>query len=512
MENIDTFNDGELLRPVRERLHTQYLDVNSDLQTNSEQTPRRSRHSSKKEPAHQYKSKKPNSKKKKLRWKPILWMIFSFLTVGIFGYLYLDASKHPLSFSKILTQSSTLLLPLALGVFWFSLFMIMLFITSKKLGTTVLLLLLVLANTTTYALSDQAYQIKNFFDQSSIKSAIPASSVNVSVSPFTVLILGVDADDSNEPKSSTQPGSGYRSDSMILVTINPQTHKADMISTPRDTFLQDSCKNGTGGVHKLTEFIGGGVQCTIDTLQSLYDVKIDFYIQANFNAVVQIVDALGGVELNVPDLTPSYISWLSSGGLGGEDGVTPSQHQKLISKAKSDPQWCEVDSHRNPYTVCFNQFGTQTLDGEHALAFSRSRHYDSDYARGIRQTEAIRAIIQKMASIDGLFKINPILDRLKRNYSIETNMDFDRMTAIMSYAGNLSGNDTAAFQVRKHQPLGKESSDPTAGSGIYLYKYSVLDIRKSIAMTLNLDKVPPAPVQSSDYYDTIEYPAFKTNE
>lgn len=441
--------------------------------------------------------------RKRLRPVAVTWIIFVILS-GIFAQTLLDGS-----FVKLFKVNSSLYSLAIIGgavALWSLIFVIISFITNKKSGLIALVTLFTLANLGVLQGNIIANQLKSTANQTSV---IKTSNKNVLSDPFTALVLGVDADDSEAPKSSSQPNSGYRSDSMTLVTINPKTHKADMVTTPRDTFLKDKCKNGTGTTHKLTEFINANVQCTVDTIQTLYNVDIDFLIQANFNAVVQIVDAIGGVEVDVPDLTDSYITWLQNGGLQGEDSVSSSKLRELINKAKQTPQWCEVDSHRNPYVVCFNKFGKQNLTGEHALAYSRSRHYDSDYARSIRQTDVIRAIIQKIATPAGLSKLTKVLDRLKANYSLETNMTFQQMNDIMAYAENLSGNDTSTFQVRKHQPLGKANEDSSLGSGIFLYKSSVNDIRRSLAITLG--KAEPTLLHETDYYDTIDYPAFKTN-
>lgn len=444
--------------------------------------------------------------RKKIRPIAITWIVFTLLS-EYFAQMLLDGS-----FIKLFKVNSSLYSLAIIGIsitIWAIIFIIIAFITSKKSGIIALLSIFTLANAGVLQANLIATQLKSTASKTNV---LKTSNKNVLSDPFTVLILGVDADDSEAPKSSSQPNSGYHSDSMTLVTINPKTHKADMVTTPRDSFLQDTCKNGTGHVHKLTEFINGGVQCTVDTIQKLYNVEVDFLIQANFNAVVQIVDSIGGVEVDVPDLTEGYITWLSNWINQGGDSDASVNSSKLIAlrkKAKEQSQWCEVDSHRNPYVVCFDKFGKQNLSGEQALAYSRSRHYDSDYARSIRQTEVIKAIIQKIATPAGLTKITKVLDRLKANYSLETNMTFEQMNDIMAYSENLSGNDTANFQVRKHQPLGKPNENSALGSGIFLYKSSVNDIRRSLAITLG--KEEPTLLSETEYYDTINYPAFKTN-
>lgn len=513
VDGIGDFNNPDLLRPVQKEIkqHNIYNQPEENFQGRHTQRRRAKQQST--EPPKQFNTtQKPDKNKPKVKRKGlrVLWIIFSLLTIGFAGFLFYILQQNNFDTSRILLNTTKLSQVGILVTVWGLLLLTLLFMTNKKLGAYFLIFTLLGANFSAFKANELVSGFQKLFSSNSSNqtTAIKTSTKNILTEPFTVLVLGVDADDSESPKSSSTPGSGYRSDTMILVSVNPSTHKADMITTPRDTFLQDSC---SGSVHKLTEFIGNGVSCTINTIESLYNTKIDYFVQANFTAVVQIVDALGGIEVNVPDLTNGYIDWLSRWiSLGGDSdaSVNNKKLNEFLKNAKQNPQWCDVDSHRNPYAVCFNQFGTQNIDGEHALAFARSRHYDSDYARGMRQTEVIRAIIQKMASPSGLFKIQTILEKLKKSYAIETNMTFSQMTDIMSYSESLSGHDTENFQVRKYQPLGTDNT-PYEGSGILLYKQSVLDIRKALAMTLGT--APPAPIAESEYYDTIEYPSFKTN-
>lgn len=509
-------HNPEILRPLQNKAQMQ--EPESPVVKTQEQASSTTRRSRRKKAGpketqtqrHKEAQPKPAKSKPRAKWKNILWAVFILLTAVLAFFIYSFYTKNDSSFSKLILNFKDATQVSILIIVWILLLTILLFISNKKVGTLFLITLLTFANFSAFKANEIVAGFQKLFDNnaSNTQTAIKTSTKNILTEPFTVLVLGVDADDSQTPKSSSESGSGYRSDTMILVTVNPKTHKADMITTPRDTFLYDSC---TGGVHKLTEFIGSGVKCTIDTIESLYNVKIDYFVQANFNAVVQVVDALGGIEVNVPDLTNSYIGWLSRWiSLGGDfdASVNNKKLNELLKTAKQNPQWCDVDSRRNPYSVCFTQFGTQTVNGEQALAFARSRHYDSDYARGIRQTDVIRAIVQKMATPAGLLQIQPILEKLRTSYSIETNMTFQQMTDIMSYSESLSGRDTANFQVRKYQPLGADNTTYT-GSGIILYRQSIVDIRKNLAITL--ETAPPAPVSESEYYDTIEYPSFKTN-
>lgn len=518
VEGIDEFNNHELLRPLSDQFSERNTFESVNPTINSSTSPKQS-------PSHQLarkrneniKSPTPSRSPKKGHGRnsfiPLIWFFFLIGTAALGFYIYTIYIKHNSNISKLILHTSDITIVTISFFIWLITFITLLFITNKKIGILFTIVALMFANFSAFKANEIAASFQKLFDTNTeAQSVIEKTNKNILTDPFTVLILGVDSDAREDAKSSSQPDSGYLSDTMILVTINPKTHKADMVTTPRDTFLNDSC---SGNVRKLNSFISGGVKCTINALQSLYNITIDYYIQANFSAVVQIVDALGGVEVNVPNLVgtreqlPSYLYWITHGGLGfSEDGVSQKKLNELAKNADQTPQWCDVDSYRNPYAVCFSKFGTQVVDGEHALAFARTRHYDSDYARGMRQTELIRSIIQKIATPSGLFQIQSILEQLKKSYGIETNMTFSQMTDIMSYSESLLGQDNSHFQVRKYQPLGAENKI-YPGSGIILYKQSIIDIRTALSTTLEI--IPPAPLSESEYYDTIEYPSFKTN-
>ncbi|MED3985243.1 LytR family transcriptional regulator [Peribacillus simplex] len=192
--------------------------------------------------------------------------------------------------------------------------------------------------------------------------------------PFSMLMLGVDERD----------GDKGRSDTMIVLTVNPQKKSVKMLSIPRDTRTEIV---GHGTQDKINHaFAFGGAKMSMDTVENFLDIPIDYYMKINMEGFKDIVDAVGGVTVqNDLDFT--------------SDG---------IHFAK----------------------GTHTLNGKEALAYSRMRHDDpsGDFGRQSRQRAIIEAVIKKGASLSSLTKYDEVFDALGNN--IQTNLTFDDMMDI----------------------------------------------------------------------------------
>ncbi|CAN7196481.1 LytR family transcriptional regulator [Peribacillus frigoritolerans] len=192
--------------------------------------------------------------------------------------------------------------------------------------------------------------------------------------PFSMLMLGVDERD----------GDKGRSDTMIVLTVNPQKKSVKMLSIPRDTRTEIV---GHGTQDKINHaFAFGGAKMSMDTVEKFLDIPIDYYMKINMEGFKDIVDAVGGVTVqNGLDFT--------------SDG---------IHFAK----------------------GTHTLNGIEALAYSRMRHDDpsGDFGRQSRQRAIIEAVIKEGASLSSLTKYDEVFDALGNN--IQTNLTFDDMMDI----------------------------------------------------------------------------------
>ncbi|MEH7605095.1 polyisoprenyl-teichoic acid--peptidoglycan teichoic acid transferase TagU [Priestia megaterium] len=194
--------------------------------------------------------------------------------------------------------------------------------------------------------------------------------------PISILLLGVDQ----------RAGDRGRSDSLILMTVNPKDQSMKMVSIPRDTRTEIVGKGTTDKINHAYAF--GGVDMAVNTVEEFLDVPVDYYVQVNMESFKDIVDAVGGVTVN-NDLNFDY------------DGYS------------------------------FKK-GNLTLDGKEALAYSRMRKQDprGDFGRQMRQRQIIEGVIEEGASVQSLANYGTILDTIGTN--VRTNLTFNDMKQIQS--------------------------------------------------------------------------------
>ena len=182
--------------------------------------------------------------------------------------------------------------------------------------------------------------------------------------PVSILLLGVDTGDLGR----TEQG---RSDSMVVVTINPHTQKTTLLSIPRDTYTEIV---GYGTSDKINHaYAFGGTAMSINTVQQMLDIPIDFYVMVNMAGIQEIVDAVGGITVESP-----------------------------LAFSQNGFDFVE---------------GTNQLNGEAALAFARMRYEDpaGDTGRQGRQRLVIEGVIRKLATPETLLNYQTILQSLSAN-------------------------------------------------------------------------------------------------
>ncbi len=198
--------------------------------------------------------------------------------------------------------------------------------------------------------------------------------------PFTMLLMGIDSTDEVLEKNAIANG-----DTLILVTFNPKTLNATMISIPRDSYVPIACWSDKAE-NKITHAAGYGTDCMMQTIEDYFGINIDYYAKINFKGLVKLVDAVGGVEVNV-DATQTL---------------------------------CTDDSSRGEQ-VCIEP-GFQTLNGEQALVYARNRKQlvNGDFGRGQHQQEIVVALMNKMKTITKVSTFMDILDTISN--SLDTNL------------------------------------------------------------------------------------------
>ena len=205
-----------------------------------------------------------------------------------------------------------------------------------------------------------------------------ASSGKDVTEPFTILLMGIDSTEDTLAKNAIANG-----DTLILITFNPKTLNATMLSIPRDSYVPIACWSGRPE-NKITHAAAYGNDCMINTIQNYFDVNIDYYAKINFKGLVKLVNAVGGVEVDVPK------------------------------------ELCTDNSNREEQ-VCIHE-GHQTLMGEEALVYARNRKQLSNgtFGRDAHQQEIIKALINKMKTIKDVSKFMEILNAFSDN--LDTNL------------------------------------------------------------------------------------------
>ncbi|MDQ0231419.1 polyisoprenyl-teichoic acid--peptidoglycan teichoic acid transferase TagU [Metabacillus malikii] len=194
--------------------------------------------------------------------------------------------------------------------------------------------------------------------------------------PISILLMGVDE----------RKGDRGRSDSLILLSVNPNKQSTQMVSIPRDTRTEIIGKGKQDKINHAYAF--GGTEMAIATVENFLDVPVDYFVKVNMESFKDTVDTVGGVEVN-NTLDFSY---------GGFD----------FPKGKI------------------------TLNGEKALAYTRMRYDDTrgDFGRQERQRQVIEAVIQKGANITSVTKFGDMFGVVREN--VTTNLTFDEMWDIQA--------------------------------------------------------------------------------
>ncbi len=232
----------------------------------------------------------------------------------------------------------------------------------------------------------------------------PENTNSENLPPINILLLGTDADVDGPP----------RTDTIILLTIVRQTQTAGMLSLPRDLWVPIP----TYGTYKINTaysigesngYPGGGAQLIKNTVSGFIGQPVPYYIRVNFRGFVEIIDLIGGVEVNVPKVI--YDTAYPTSDYGVE--------------------------------TFYLDAGLQRLDGESALKYVRTRNVDDDYGRARRQQDVIKAVVDQVLKADmipSLITKLPTLVYTMRS-SIETDIPMADMLELANYARQASLKD-----------------------------------------------------------------------
>ncbi|AHI56943.1 LCP family protein [Listeria ivanovii] len=306
----------------------------------------------------------------------------------------------------------------------------------------------------TYLFSKTKLAADNSFDnvRNGEASTLRSKDIEPIKDSFSILIIGVDT--SAKRESDGNP----RSDSLILATFNVKDSRVEMTSIPRDSYvhIQDSKKD----IDKYTKINAahayGGPELTMRTVEEEFKIPIDYYVRFDFDAFLKIVDALGGIDVDVP------------------------------------VSFTEQDSNDKAGAITLEK-GQQHLNGEQALALARTRHIDSDIERGKRQQLIIKSIVSEATSISSISKYSDIIKVVGDN--MKTNLTFNQMLSIAKFGM------TNSIDIKS---LNLEGTDAPM-NGIYYYQLnddSVQSVSNEFADELGIKKPFPNAAPYSDKKST----------
>lgn len=229
-------------------------------------------------------------------------------------------------------------------------------------------------------------------------------------------------------------GKGTRSDTIIVASINQDTGDVKLVSVFRDTYLN----LGNDTYNKCNAaYAKGGPEQAITMLNKNLDMNITDYVTVGFDGLIEVIDALGGVEINVTEGEISHLNNYQISMVG-----TTTDGKTFTAQEGTD-------------YIPVTKSGMQTLNGLQATAYCRIRYIGNDFQRAQRQRDVITAISEKAKSAS-VSKLNDVANGVMDNVS--TSLDVSEILGVMSDLGNYSivGND--GFPFEKYRATGTVGS------------------------------------------------------
>ena len=283
--------------------------------------------------------------------------------------------------------------------------------------------------------SNYASNLKTIYTYK-IKKKNNNSAKQVDSKVFNIYISGIDTYGSISTVS--------RSDVNIIMTVNMNTHKILLTTTPRDAYVKIP-DGGADQYDKLTHAGIYGVETSEKTLENLYGIKIDYYARINFTSFLKLIDQLGGVTVH-------------------NDQAFTSLHGKF------------------DFPV-----GDIQMNSEQALGFVRERYSldGGDNDRGKNQEKVISAIVNKLASLNSVSNFTSIVNNLQD--SVQTNMSLDTINALANTQLDSGSKFTVTSQaVTGTGSTGQLTSYAMPNSSLYMMKLDDSSVESASQAIKNL--------------------------
>ena len=237
-----------------------------------------------------------------------------------------------------------------------------------------------------------------------------------------ILVLGSDA----------RPTGGFRTDIIMLVTINPKQGTATVLSLPRDLWVD---LPGWGANRVNTAMVYGGFSLMASTLESNLGVRPTNYIMTTFNGFTQIIDSLGGVDVTASKTLTDKCSFTGSG-------------------------YCTVKP------------GVTHMNGTYALWYVRSRYSTSDFDRERRSQEVLQALFSKLMNVNAITRIPEMYEIYRKN--VETNLSLADIVGLAPVATSLISDPA---KIRRYSVGPGQVADwvvPGSGAMVLLPNYALI--------------------------------------
>ncbi len=287
---------------------------------------------------------------------------------------------------------------------------------NKAIKITLLVIVILLVTVTSYG-AYALVKFKNAYDSSKVdlkregnKSNLREEDVSVKKDPISILLVGVE-------DYSSQAENG-RADTQMVITLDPDTSEINLLTVPRDARVKIENAGEYTGIHKINAAYNygsitgyGAIKLQVETVEKFLNIPIDNFIAVNFDGFRDIVDALGGVTIDVKEAF-----W--------EDNIYDRKQR--------------IEFHK----------GDAHLNGEEALAFVRMRYrpVNVSYSREERQRQFLTATINQAKSTNTIFKIGQIADILGEN--VETDLNPKEIYALQKQYLNAKNISTKTIEIK----------------------------------------------------------------
>jgi len=219
---------------------------------------------------------------------------------------------------------------------------------------------------------------------------------------FTVLLMGMD-------QRPGEFGANLRTDTMIVISLDPKTNSVGMLSIPRDIFVDvpgygPERINAAYGIGELSG-PGGGPQLAIQTVQYNFGIRVNEFVTVNFDLFIKVIDLVGGINVEVKE-------------------------------AIYDPEYPDMNYGYDPFYI---DAGWQSLDGRTALKYARSRHASDDIDRNRRQQQVLLALRDRVTAMNMIPQLAPRAYELWAEMSkdINTGLSLDQILQLAWWAKDI---------------------------------------------------------------------------